>query len=343
MLQRVGRFGCLSSARAFSVVTSDRAFCKHASMRKQFVEQMEDPAKVNDFVDNLSDDSRRSLIFSLVAKEEDETGTKVDFKKIFEQADTNNDGVLSEAEFASWVQHRSWFGSSTKNTQFSNQPQEEPQNEEKPEQPNNSQVFALAIQVAIPFVGFGFLDNAIMITAGNTIEHSIGITLGLSTLAAAGLGNLMSDVAGIGLGNTIEHAAHRIGLPNPHLTRKQEQSSRVRWTRLGASVLGIAVGCILGMFPLLFVQTKEETRLRRMFDQIDENGNGEIDFEELSIAIRQLGLTVDESRLRTFFEFIDIDGDGVINFEEFCYLVQHIQAMLDPKVKKPSLPHVKHE
>ncbi|TNN67241.1 Transmembrane protein 65 [Liparis tanakae] len=36
---------------------------------------------------------------------------------------------------------------------------------------------------AIPFIGFGFLDNAIMIAAGTQIELSIGVTLGISTMA----------------------------------------------------------------------------------------------------------------------------------------------------------------
>ncbi|XP_035476411.2 transmembrane protein 65 isoform X1 [Scophthalmus maximus] len=52
---------------------------------------------------------------------------------------------------------------------------------------------------ALPFVGFGFLDNAIMIAAGTQIELSIGVTLGISTMAAAALGNLVSDLAGLGL------------------------------------------------------------------------------------------------------------------------------------------------
>ncbi|MED6261894.1 hypothetical protein ATANTOWER_011534, partial [Ataeniobius toweri] len=37
---------------------------------------------------------------------------------------------------------------------------------------------------AVPFIGFGFLDNAIMIAAGTQIELSIGVTLGISTMAA---------------------------------------------------------------------------------------------------------------------------------------------------------------
>jgi hypothetical protein len=39
---------------------------------------------------------------------------------------------------------------------------------------------------ALPFIGFGFLDNFTMIIAGDYIEHSIGIVMTISTMAAAG-------------------------------------------------------------------------------------------------------------------------------------------------------------
>uniref|UniRef100_A0A8C7ZW18 Transmembrane protein 65 n=1 Tax=Oryzias sinensis TaxID=183150 RepID=A0A8C7ZW18_9TELE len=47
--------------------------------------------------------------------------------------------------------------------------------------PNNRLAFLL--HNALPFVGFGFLDNCIMIVAGTQIELSIGVILGISTMA----------------------------------------------------------------------------------------------------------------------------------------------------------------
>lgn len=64
--------------------------------------------------------------------------------------------------------------------------------------PTGDQLRMLAIHNALPFVGFGFLDNFIMIVAGDYIDTTIGIGLGISTMAAAGLGNAISDAAGIG-------------------------------------------------------------------------------------------------------------------------------------------------
>uniref|UniRef100_A0A994J4W9 Transmembrane protein 65 n=1 Tax=Homo sapiens TaxID=9606 RepID=A0A994J4W9_HUMAN len=118
-----------------------------------------------------------------------------------------------------------------------------------------AQVF---IHNAIPFIGFGFLDNAIMIVAGTHIEMSIGIILGISTMAAAALGNLVSDLAGLGLAGYVEALASRLGLSIPDLTPKQVDMWQTRLsTHLGKAV-GVTIGCILGMFPLIFFGGGEE-------------------------------------------------------------------------------------
>ncbi|XP_061144472.1 transmembrane protein 65-like isoform X2 [Syngnathus typhle] len=64
--------------------------------------------------------------------------------------------------------------------------------------PTAAQLRYVLLHNALPFVGFGFLDNCIMIVAGTQIELSIGVILGISTMAAAALGNLVSDLAGLG-------------------------------------------------------------------------------------------------------------------------------------------------
>jgi hypothetical protein len=43
-------------------------------------------------------------------------------------------------------------------------------------------------------LGFGFLDNFIMIVAGEYIDLTLGVTLGISTMAAAALGKSVSAV-----------------------------------------------------------------------------------------------------------------------------------------------------
>ncbi|CAK6438725.1 unnamed protein product [Pipistrellus nathusii] len=124
--------------------------------------------------------------------------------------------------------------------------------------PTREQLRYVFIHNAIPFVGFGFLDNAIMIVAGTHIEMSIGIILGISTMAAAALGNLVSDLAGLGLAGYVEALAARLGLSIPDLTPKQVDMWQTRVsTHLGKAV-GVTIGCILGMFPLIFLGVGEE-------------------------------------------------------------------------------------
>ncbi|KAM6103823.1 LOW QUALITY PROTEIN: transmembrane protein 65 [Theristicus caerulescens] len=124
--------------------------------------------------------------------------------------------------------------------------------------PSPGQLKHVFFHNALPFVGFGFLDNAIMIAAGTQIELSIGVVLGISTMAAAALGNLVSDLAGLGLAGYVEALASRLGLSIPDLTPKQADMWQTRLSAHLGKAIGVTVGCILGMFPLLFFGDEEE-------------------------------------------------------------------------------------
>merc|ERR1719228_1145358 len=91
-----------------------------------------------------------------------------------------------------------------------------------------------------------------MIICGEGIESSIGVTLGISVLASAGIGNLFSDIVGLGVGGYIEQLVTKLGIPSPNLSAGQWEIPStwriVMWSR----VIGISIGCLLGMFPLLF-------------------------------------------------------------------------------------------
>ena len=116
---------------------------------------------------------------------------------------------------------------------------------------------------AIPFVGFGFMDNAIMIIAGEYIEMSIGSTLALSTMAAAGLGNLLSDIAGVGFSSKIESLTESVlKIRPPELSRAAAASYNARLVKMMGAIVGISIGCLLGMFPLLFFDADHDHNLR---------------------------------------------------------------------------------
>ncbi|XP_048385563.1 transmembrane protein 65 isoform X1 [Stegostoma tigrinum] len=127
--------------------------------------------------------------------------------------------------------------------------------------PSSAQYRYVFLHSAIPFIGFGFLDNAIMIAAGTQIELSLGVIFGISTMAAAALGNLVSDVAGLGLAGYVEALASRLGLPSPDLNPKQADMWQTRLSSQLGKVIGVIIGCILGMFPLLFFKIEEEEKL----------------------------------------------------------------------------------
>lgn len=136
--------------------------------------------------------------------------------------------------------------------------EDEDNGSESTDPPSVRQLQLVAFHSAIPFVGFGFLDNAVLIIAGEYIDLTIGMTLGISTMAAAALGNIVSDVSGIGLAHYVEAATNRLGFKSPHLSTKQTEMPRTRFATNMGRALGITMGCLVGMFPLLFYQNKDE-------------------------------------------------------------------------------------
>jgi len=124
--------------------------------------------------------------------------------------------------------------------------------------PSVTQIKQLFAVNTLPFIGFGILDNMIMILAGEYIDQSLGALLCISTMAAAALGNIISDVAGVGLAHYVEMIVGRLGIKNPVLTAEQMESQRTRIAINLARALGLTVGCVIGMFPLLFFTIREK-------------------------------------------------------------------------------------
>lgn len=49
-------------------------------------------------------------------------------------------------------------------------------------EPSRRALQLVALNTAIPFIGFGIMDNAILIIAGDAIDTSLGVLLGISTM-----------------------------------------------------------------------------------------------------------------------------------------------------------------
>ncbi|VDN06648.1 unnamed protein product [Thelazia callipaeda] len=117
---------------------------------------------------------------------------------------------------------------------------------------SREQIRQLFLINALPFIGFGFLDNAVMVVAGEYIDQKIGAWLTISTMAAAALGNTVSDVAGVGLAHYVEFFVSKCGIKHPVLNSQQLESSLARAIIHVGRGIGLILGCLVGMFPLLF-------------------------------------------------------------------------------------------
>lgn len=114
----------------------------------------------------------------------------------------------------------------------------------------------------VPMIGFGFMDNTVLIYAGNAIDCTFGVTLGLSTLTAAACGQICSDVAGVSFSGVIDAAAARLGLPSPQFTEAQRETLAAKRIGLAGSLVGVVIGCSLGMTNLLLIDTEHAKELK---------------------------------------------------------------------------------
>lgn len=95
-----------------------------------------------------------------------------------------------------------------------------------------------------------------MLLAGEAIDNMLGVHLGITTLASAGLGNIAADVIGVSVTQQIKETSRNIAWAQPpRLSTIQQGMRSVRTAKLTGAVLGVSVGCLLGMFPLVFGTT----------------------------------------------------------------------------------------
>jgi len=111
-------------------------------------------------------------------------------------------------------------------------------------------------------VGFGFMDNTVMIHAGNAIDLTMGVTFGLSTLSAAACGQICSDMAGVTFGGLIENVSGKLGLRDPEFTEDQRRHPAVKRNGFLGSLFGVFCGCSLGLVNLFFIDTHQARELK---------------------------------------------------------------------------------
>jgi hypothetical protein len=140
-------------------------------------------------------------------------------------------------------------------------------------------------------VGFGFMDNLVMIQAGDLIDNSIGVRFALSTLTAAAFGQIFSDVAGVLSGSTVEALATKLGLPKAGLTQAQYLIPRVKTVATIGQCVGVVIGCLLGMCSLLFMDLERAERLKKqaelgtLFETLLDEGGKLIEAERCTLFL----------------------------------------------------------
>mmetsp|Transcript_63482 Transcript_63482/g.112899 ORF Transcript_63482/g.112899 Transcript_63482/m.112899 type:complete len:627 (-) Transcript_63482:44-1924(-) len=139
---------------------------------------------------------------------------------------------------------------------------------DEPSRPSPDQLRMCALAAALPFFGFGVLDNAIMILLGEAIDATLCVKFGFSTMMAAAIGNTFSDAVGVFSGGGVEDLARKYGVSAPKLTQAQDEMNVTRtYTRVG-QLVGIVIGCFVGMFPLLFVGHSDVTKREKALDEM---------------------------------------------------------------------------
>ncbi|XP_076290841.1 uncharacterized protein LOC143214093 isoform X2 [Lasioglossum baleicum] len=116
--------------------------------------------------------------------------------------------------------------------------------------PSTKNLILVAIANAIPFIGFGFLDNFIMIIAGDQIELMLNKRFPISTMTAAALGNTVSDIIGIGSVHYVEVLARKVGFEAPKLTTIELNLPKTKLAANMGRVIGVTIGCLIGMSPI---------------------------------------------------------------------------------------------
>mmetsp|Transcript_44402 Transcript_44402/g.105180 ORF Transcript_44402/g.105180 Transcript_44402/m.105180 type:complete len:344 (+) Transcript_44402:88-1119(+) len=128
---------------------------------------------------------------------------------------------------------------------------------------------------AVPMIGFGFMDNSVMLHAGNAIDLTLGVTFGLSTLASAACGQACSDVAGVLFGGFVEGVAKRMGLPEPGFTAEEENLPVVKRVEVAGGVIGVFTGCCMGLLNLFIIDTNAAKQMK--LSAGGREGEGEFD------------------------------------------------------------------
>lgn len=230
----------------------------------------------NALLERMGQDGRRSLAIAFIERLElDDTD---DVEREFKRADVGRDGYLSPKEFEKWLLESFRRTGDTSSNELL-------------EEPSRSVLIRISVVAAIPFVGFGFLDNAIMLLTGDLIDQTVGLYLHTSVMASAAMGNVVSGTIGMQVHGALDRAFTQLGFGMPPLSSQQQKLRSVFLAGHIGGTIGIALGLTLGMLPLLFIKSEDEKEAHRLFQDIDSGHDGLVDVEEILAALHRAGFS----------------------------------------------------
>jgi len=133
------------------------------------------------------------------------------------------------------------------------------------------QLIRVFVKRALPMAVFGFIDNIILVLVGEMIDRTIAMQLGIGTMAAAGLGNATSDAVGVLGQDSVDRVMDKVGLGPSEGEDEQTEGRLEKFVGLAGGVIGIVVGCLIGMIPLAFMKTASRVSSQEEDEYLNRN------------------------------------------------------------------------
>ncbi|XP_042463108.1 calcium-dependent protein kinase 20-like [Zingiber officinale] len=76
-----------------------------------------------------------------------------------------------------------------------------------------------------------------------------------------------------------------------------------------------------------YLSVEELADIKEIFEKIDINRNGKINFEELQLGLHKLGHQISDSDVRILMEAADVDGSGTLDYAEFAAVSIHLRKV----------------
>ncbi|XP_065052372.1 uncharacterized protein LOC135681710 [Rhopilema esculentum] len=84
-----------------------------------------------------------------------------------------------------------------------------------------------------------------------------------------------------------------------------------------------------GENPLLEMTEEQVSAFREIFHMFDSNGGGTIRSEDLDHALRSVNIRLPKEEVNELFDGMDVDGNGEIDFDEFIRLVANTEKFIE--------------